>query len=161
MVVTLKFLISSEKSLQVQLDYSVIINHIQHALQQILFTCLPSPKRREAREERAARWLRWEEHLHNIQCKGACREWFVQCVSVIPLSNWTRIRAFYSKYSISKSPFTGPFFFFFLEINLSTVTISGAELICCTQTAGDSVCFSTCRFVETSRTWNLLFVQYD
>lgn len=29
MVVTLKFLISSEKSLQVQLDYSVIINHIQ------------------------------------------------------------------------------------------------------------------------------------
>ena len=29
MVVTLKFLIWSEKSLQVQLDYSVIINHIQ------------------------------------------------------------------------------------------------------------------------------------
>lgn len=29
MVVTLKFLISSEKSLQVRLDYSVIINHIQ------------------------------------------------------------------------------------------------------------------------------------
>lgn len=29
MVVTLKFLICSEKSLQVQLDYSVIINHIQ------------------------------------------------------------------------------------------------------------------------------------
>lgn len=32
----------SEKSLQVQLDYSVIINHIQKAWQQILFTYLRS-----------------------------------------------------------------------------------------------------------------------
>lgn len=32
----------SEKSLQVQLDYSVIINHIQKAWKQILFTYLPS-----------------------------------------------------------------------------------------------------------------------
>lgn len=44
MVVTLKFLISSEKSLQVQLDYCVIINHIQRHEKQILFTYLRAPK---------------------------------------------------------------------------------------------------------------------
>lgn len=35
----------SEKSLQVQLDYSVIINHIQKAWKQMLFTYLPSNKK--------------------------------------------------------------------------------------------------------------------
>ena len=77
MVVTLKFLISSEKSLQVQLDYCVIINHIQRHEKHILFTYLRAPKKtRRTREECAALWLRWAAHLHNIWFEQASGEWF-------------------------------------------------------------------------------------
>lgn len=77
MVVTLKFLISSEKSLQVRLDYCAIINHIQRHEKHILFTHLRAPKKtRRTREECAAPWLRWAAHLHNIWFERASGEWF-------------------------------------------------------------------------------------
>lgn len=51
MVVTLKFLISSEKSLQVQLDYSVIINHIQMHENKFVYMFCDHLKRAEGSDE--------------------------------------------------------------------------------------------------------------
>lgn len=77
MVVTLKFLISHEKSLQVQLDYSEIINHIQmHENKFCLQICLHL-KWEKWRRECSTLWARWGAHLHNIQFKQARWEWFV------------------------------------------------------------------------------------
>lgn len=77
MVVTLKFLISHEKSLQVRLDYSEIINHIQmHENKFCLQICLHLKWEKWGREC-SALWARWGAHLHNIQFKQARREWFV------------------------------------------------------------------------------------
>lgn len=187
MVVTLKSLILSEKSLQVELDYSVIINHIQkHENKFCLHICdhLKWEKRGwgcELGELCICITFSLNKRVENDLFRAA-RRWVGPCAPFIFHSNYIQSILFYLLFfseaesliwqvmlilainSCQQIPAVIPCAVWLAECKWCFTMLhrTQSKFICfITQATGRNFCFATCRFVESSQTHNSVFVQQN
>lgn len=158
MVVTLKFLIWSEKSLQVQLDYSLIINHIQmHENKFCLHIC------------DHLKWEKWGRSVQPCDLGEVCICITFSLNKQQSDEQWHVLPSFFIQIIFRSEHFillimfltgkvinlTGYVHFRnkLLSTSLSTVNLSYHK------SNRGTFCFTTYRFVESSQTWNSFFVQ--